>query len=141
MLYFHWLRSLLEFYFFEFKIVKGYCYKMGNLIHSQMNNSFNHEIFKTIDKIGNKCKQHANVESICEHTIKTTGNESISKAFLEDEIETLVTADILENKPRLEKNFYLTEKSKPLPLNIDGDITKPIIQSQDAQTKYFIAIK
>ena len=35
--------------------------------------------------------------------------------LLEDRIETLVTDDLLENKPRLEKNsYYLTEKSNQL---------------------------
>ena len=111
---------------------------MENLIHSQMNDSFNQDIFKAIDKIRNKHKQQANVESIFEQIIKTTGNESISKSFLEDRIETLVTDDILENKPRLEKNSYcLTEKSKQLLLNVDGDMTEPLIQSQDTPTKHF----
>ena len=45
---------------------------------------------------------------------------------------------MLENKPRLEKNVHhLTEKSKQLLLNVDGDITEPSIQSQDTPTKYF----
>ena len=76
-----------------------------------MNDSFNQGTFKVIDKIRNEHKQQANVESIFGQIIKTTGNESISKSFLEDRIETLATDDILENKPRLEKNSYcLTEK-------------------------------
>ena len=109
-----------------------------NLIQSQMNVSFNQDIFKAIDKIRNKHKQQANVESIFEQIIKTTGNERISKTFLEDKIETLVTDDILENKPRLEKNsYYLNEKNKQLLLNLDGDMTEPLIQSQDTPTKYF----
>ena len=84
-----------------------------NSIQSQMNDSFNQDMFKAIEKIRNKNKQQANVESIFEQIIKTTGNERISKTFLEDRIEALVTDDILENKRRLEKNFYcLTEKSK-----------------------------
>ena len=95
-----------------------------------------------IDKIRNKHKQKANVESIFEQIIKITGNESISKTFLEDRIETLVTDDMLENKPRLEKNsYYLTEKSKQLLLNVDGDITEPSIQAQDTPTKHFTASK
>ena len=103
-----------------------------------MNDSFNQDIFKAIDKIRNKHKQQANVESIFEQIINTTGNESISKTFLEDRIEALVTDDILENKPRLEKNpYYLTEKSKQLLLNADGDMTEPLIQSQDTPTKHF----
>ena len=78
---------------------------MENLIQSQMNDSFNQDIFKAIDKIRNKRKQQASV--------KSTGNESISKSFLKDKIKTLVTDDLLGNKPRLEKNsYYLTEKSK-----------------------------
>ena len=53
--------------------------------------NFNQDIFKAIDKIRNKHKQQANIES-------TTGNESISKAFLEDTY-------------RLEKSsYYFTEK-------------------------------
>ena len=99
---------------------------MENLIQSQMNDSFNQDILKAIDKIRNKHKQQANVESIFEQIIKTTGNESISKSFLEDRIETLVTDDILENKPRLEKNsYYLTEKSKQL-LNVGGGMIKDV---------------
>ena len=89
-----------------------------------MNDNFNQDIFKAIDKIRNKHKQQGNVESIFEQIIKTTGNESIQKTFLEDRIETLVTDDILKNKPRLEENsYYPTEKSKQLLLNVDGDIT------------------
>ena len=99
---------------------------MEYLIHSQMNDSFNQDLFKTIDKIRNKHKQQANVESIFDEIIKTTWNESISKSFLEDRIETLVTDDILENKPRLEKNsYYLTEKSKQL-LDVGGGMTKDV---------------
>ena len=109
---------------------------MENLTQSQMNDNFNQDIFKAINKIRKKHKQQAKVESIVEQIIKTTGNESISKAFLEDGIETLATDGILENKPRLEKNScYLTEKSKQLPLNVDDDITEPLIQSQDTPTK------
>ena len=82
-----------------------------NLIQSQINYKFNQDIFKAIDKIRNKHKQKVNVESAFEQIIKTTGNENIPKAFLEDRIETLVTDDMLENKPRLEKNSYcFTEK-------------------------------
>ena len=111
---------------------------MENLIQSQMNDSFNQDILKAIDKIRNKHKQQANVESIFEQIIKTTGNESISKSFLEDRIETLVTDDILENKPRLEKNsYYLTEKSKQLLFNVDCNMSEPLIQSQDTPTKHF----
>ena len=80
-----------------------------NLIQSQVNDNFNQDIFKPIDKIRNKHKQQANVESFLEQIIiKTTGNERISKAFLEDTIETLVTYDVLENKPRLEKKAVTT---------------------------------
>ena len=75
---------------------------MENLIQDHMNDNFNQHIFKAIDEIRNKHKQQANVESIFEQIIKTTGNESISKAFFEDRIETLVTDDMLTNKPRLE---------------------------------------
>ena len=40
----------------------------------------------------------------------------------------------------LKKNSYcLTQKSKQLLLNVDGDITAPSIQSQDTPTKYFTA--
>ena len=38
--------------------------------------------------------------------VKTTGNENISKVFLEDRIETLVTDDKLEIKHRPEKISY-----------------------------------
>ena len=69
---------------------------MENLIQSQMNDNFNQNIFKAIDKIRNKHKQQANVESTFEQIIETTGNESISKAFLEDRIETLVTDENLD---------------------------------------------
>ena len=72
-----------------------------------MKDNFNQDIFKAIDKIRNKHKQQSNVEFIFEQIIKTTGNESISKAFLEDRIETLVTDDMLENKPRLEEKLLL----------------------------------
>lgn len=41
------------------------------------------------------------VEVLCIEIIKTTENETISKAFLEDRIEPLGTDDILENKPPL----------------------------------------
>ena len=76
-----------------------------------MNDSFNEDIFKATDKIKKKHRQQANVEFIFNQIIKTTGNESISKSFLDDRIQTLVTGNILENKPRLEKNSYcLTEK-------------------------------
>ena len=51
-----------------------------------MNGNFHQDIFKAIDKIRNK--QQANVESIFDQIIKTTGNESISKAFLEERIST-----------------------------------------------------
>ena len=111
---------------------------MENLIQSQMNDSFNQVYSKPSIKLRTN-RQQANAESIFEQIIKTTGNESISKSFLEDRIETLVTDDILENKPRLEKNsYYLTEKSKQL-LNVDGDMTEPLIQSQDTSTKHFTA--
>ena len=107
-----------------------------------MDDNFKQDIFKAIDKIRTKHKQPANVESIFEQIIKTTGNESISKAFPEDRTETLITDDMLENKPRLEKNsYYLTEKSKQLLLNVHGDITEPLIQSQDTPTEYFTANK
>ena len=80
-----------------------------NLIQRQVNDNFNQDVFKPIDKIRNKHKQQANVESFLEQIIiKTTGNERISKAFLEDTIETLVTYDVLENKPRLEKKAVTT---------------------------------
>ena len=59
---------------------------MENLIQSQMNGNFHQDIFKAIDKIRNK--QQANVESIFDQVIKTTGNERISKAFLEERIST-----------------------------------------------------
>ena len=36
---------------------------MVNLIQSQMNDSFNQDIFKAIDNIRNKHKQQANAES------------------------------------------------------------------------------
>ena len=58
---------------------------MENLIQSQMNGNF-HIIFKSIDKIRNK--QQVNVKSVFDQIIKTTGNESISKAFLEERIST-----------------------------------------------------
>ena len=90
------------------KFVKGYYHKIENLIQRQTNDNFNQEIFKAIAKIRNKHKQQINVESIFEQIIKTTGNETISKAFLEDRIETLVTDDML-NKLWLERNScYLT---------------------------------
>ena len=66
-----------------FKFVKGFCYMMENLIQSQMNDNFNQDILKVIDKIRNKHKQQVNVESIFEQIIKTTGNENISKAVAE----------------------------------------------------------
>ena len=123
-----------------FKFVKGYYHKIENLIQSQMNDNFNQEIFKVIDKSRSKYKQQANVKSIFELIIKAIGNESISKAFRENRIEALVTDDMLENKPRLEKYSYgLTEKSKQLLLNIDGDIIEPLIQSQNTPSKYFTA--
>ena len=75
-----------------------------NLIQSQLNDNFNQDILKAINKIRNKHKQQANVESIFEQIIKTTGNESISKALLNNRIETIVT-DMLENKPQLENNL------------------------------------
>ena len=110
-----------------------------NLIQSQLNDNFNQDILKAINKIRNKHKQQANVESIFEQIIKTIGNESISKALLNNRIETIVT-DMLENKPQLENNSYcLTQKSNQLLLNIYGDITEPSTQSQDTPTKYFIA--
>ena len=40
-----------------FKFVKGFYDKMENLIQSQMNDNFNQDIFKAIDKIRNKHKQ------------------------------------------------------------------------------------
>ena len=90
------------------RFVKGYYHKIENLIQRQTNDNFNQEIFKAIAKIRNKHKQQINVESIFEQIIKTTGNETISKAFLEDRIETLVTDDML-NKLWLERNScYLT---------------------------------
>ena len=112
---------------------------MENLIQSQTNDNFNQDMFKAIDKIRSKHKQQAKVESVFEQIIKTTGNENISKASLEDRIQTLVIDDMLENKPRLEKSScYLTEKSKQL-LNVHGDMTEPSIQLQDTPTKYFIS--
>ena len=48
-----------------------------------MNDNFNQDILKVIDKIRNKHKQQVNVESIFEQIIKTTGNENISKAVAE----------------------------------------------------------
>lgn len=57
---------------------------------------------------------------LCIEIIKTTENETISKSFLEDRIEILVTDGILEDEPPLEKNcYYITEKSKqPLKTHI-----------------------
>ena len=102
-----------------------------NLIQSQLNDNFNQDILTAINKIRNKHKQQANVESIFEQIIKTTRNESISKALLNNRIETIAT-DLLENKPRLENNSYcLTQISNQLLLNIYGDITEPSIQSKD----------
>ena len=43
---------------------------MENLIQSQMNDNFNQDIFKAIDKIRNKHKQQANVESIFEQAFQ-----------------------------------------------------------------------
>ena len=84
---------------------------MENLIQSLMNDNFNQDKFKAINKIRKKQKQQANVESSFEQLIKTTGNESISKALLEDRKETLANDDMLENKPQLEKHsYYLTKK-------------------------------
>ena len=97
-----------------------------------MNDSFNQDIFKATDKIKKKHRQQANVEFIFNQIIKTTGHESTSKSFLDDRIEPLVTGNILENKPRLEKNsYYLIEKSKQLLLNVDDHMTELLIQSQD----------
>ena len=47
---------------------------MENSIQSLMNDSFNQGMFKAIEKIRNKNKQQANVESIFQQIIKTTGN-------------------------------------------------------------------
>ena len=69
-----------------------------------MNDKFNQEVFNPIDKIGCKHKQQTNVESIFEQIIKTTRNDNISKAFLEDRIETFV-ADMLQNKLQLDKKL------------------------------------
>ena len=79
---------------------------MENLIQSLMNDNFNQDKFKATNKIRKKQKQQANVESSFEQLIKTTGNESISKALLEDRKETLANDDMLENKPQLEKHSY-----------------------------------
>ena len=79
---------------------------MENLIQSLMNDNFNQDKFKATNKIRKKQKQQANVESSFEQLIKTTGNESISKALLEDRKETLTNDDMLENKPQLEKHSY-----------------------------------
>ena len=63
-----------------------------------MNDNFNQEAFKAINKIRNKHKQQANDESIFEQITKITRKESISKAFLENRIEALAT-DMFGNKP------------------------------------------
>ena len=102
-----------------------------------MNDSFNQDIFKTIDKIRNKHKQQANVESIFEQIIKTTGNESISKSFLEHRIETLVTDVYQKINLDSRKTLTLNKKSEQLLLNVDGDMTESLIQSQDTPTKHF----
>ena len=65
-----------------FKFVKGFYYMAENLIQTQMNDNFNQDIFKAFNKIRKKHKQQTNLESNFEEIIKTTGNESISKAFL-----------------------------------------------------------
>ena len=78
------------------------------------------------------------VESIFEQTIKTTGNESISKALLEDKTEIL-TIDNMLKKYVKKSSYYLTEKSKQLLLNAYGDVIEHSIQSQDTPTKYFTA--
>lgn len=116
-----------------FKFVKGY---YRNYHICQMNDNCNQEIFKAIEKIRNKHKHQPNVESSFEQIIKTFGKESISKAYPENRRKTLVTEDMLENTPRLEKE---KNNSKQLLLNIDGDITEPLMQSQDTPTKSFTA--
>ena len=63
-----------------------------------MNDKFNQEVFKAIDRIRNKHKQQASVESIFEQIIEATGNESISKVFSEGRIEAFVTNNMAENK-------------------------------------------
>ena len=94
-----------------------------------MNENFNQELFKAIDTIRNK--QEASIESIFEQMIKTP-NESIWKSLFEDRIGALVTNDMLEKKHRWDKNSYnVPEKSKKLALNIDGNITEPLVQLQD----------
>ena len=50
---------------------------MENLIQSQMKDTFNQDIFKTIDKIRNKHKYKANVETIFGQIFKATGNENM----------------------------------------------------------------
>ena len=78
------------------------------------------------------------VESIFEQTIKTTGNESISKALLEDRTEILAIDNMLKKYVK-KSSYYLTEKSKQLLLNAYGDVIEHSIQSQDTPTKYFTA--
>lgn len=58
---------------------------MENSIQSQMKDNFNQEVFKAIDNIRNKHKQQANIASNFDHITQTTGNQSISKAFLKIE--------------------------------------------------------
>ena len=60
-----------------FNFVKGFYYMMENLIQSQMKDTFNQDIFKTIDKIRNKHKYKANVETIFGQIFKATGNENM----------------------------------------------------------------
>ena len=110
-----------------------------NLIQSQLNDNFNQDILTAINKIRNKHKQQANVESIFEQIIKTTRNESISKALLNNRIETIVT-DMLENKPQLENNSYcLTQKSNQLLLKFMVISLNPQYNQKIPPTKYFIA--
>ena len=52
---------------------------MENSIQSLMNDSFNQGMFKAIEKIRNKNKQQANIESIFEQIIKTTGMKEFQK--------------------------------------------------------------
>ena len=75
---------------------------------------------------------------IFEQTIKTTGNESISKVLLEDRTEIL-TIDNMLKKYVKKSSYYLTEKSKQLLLNAYGDVIEHSIQSQDTPTKYYAA--
>ena len=95
-------------------------------------------LIKKFLNLSKEYEQQAIVDSIFEEIIKINGNDNISKAFLENRIETLITDDLFEIKPRFDKNSCcLTEESNQLLKTMMTSLNP--YYNRKTTTKYFTA--